>query len=95
MINKKELIRRTQKKISGMTQADMEVVIDEMFDTIIETLKGGEEIYLAGFGKFSLTKFKAIDKPCPDGKTKFVPAHVEPKFKFFKTAKKEFLPEEE
>ena len=90
MITKKKLVSKVAKNISGLNCGEVSIVVDELLDTILSTLKSGEEIYLAGFGKFGISEFKETIKRIPNGKEIVVPAHKEPKFKFFKTAKEEF-----
>jgi DNA-binding protein HU-beta len=38
---------------NGMSKADARKTVDAVFDAIAETIKGGEEVSLNGFGKFS------------------------------------------
>lgn len=91
MINKRELAKRTAGYLQGMTIANTEIVIDAIMDAILDTLKDGEEIYLYGFGKFSVSNYKEIDKKTPTGEVVTIPARKVPKFKFFKTTKAEFV----
>ena len=90
MINKKDLIRKVSKKVNGLTQNELNIVYDELIDAIFDTLKDGETIYLAGFGKFSVADVKEVTRKCPTGQVVTIPAHKEPRFKFFKTAKVDF-----
>lgn len=39
---------------NGMSKADARKTVDAVFDAIAETIKGGEEVSLNGFGKFSV-----------------------------------------
>lgn len=95
MVKKRDLVRRVAKRLDGITQGDISVVLDVFFDEIIDSLKADETIYLAGFGKFSTTEYREVNKIAPNGKEVIIPAHKEPKFKFFKMAKSEFLKDEE
>lgn len=50
-MNKNELVRVVAEKTS-LTQKDVAYVVDEFFTAIHDELVRGEEIALAGFGKF-------------------------------------------
>ncbi len=58
ILNKADLIREIYehngKKVS---MKDLEQIIDAMLNIISEKLKGGEEVQLAEFGTFALSKF--------------------------------------
>lgn len=56
-MKKKDLVKAISVK-SGYTQKDINVVIDALMDTITSTLANGEEVNIAGFGKFVVN-----DKP--------------------------------
>lgn len=90
MITKKDLVKAISKRIQGFTQADISIVVDELFETILDTLKDGEEIYLYGFGKYSVTDCKEVVRKAPNGEPVTIPAHRKPKFKFFESAKADF-----
>lgn len=91
MINKAKLIKKVSTRVDGLTQGELSVVYDEIVNAILDTLKDGEDIYLAGFGKFSVVKKKEVTRKSPTGQLVTTPAHREPKFKFFKTAKDDFV----
>lgn len=50
-MNKNELVKVVAENTS-LTQKDVAYVVDEFFAALNETLVGGEEVALAGFGKF-------------------------------------------
>ena len=52
-MNKQGLIEWVHGKIGG-TKVQAEEVVDGVFDTITATLKKGGEVYVAGFGIFSV-----------------------------------------
>jgi len=52
-MNKQALAELVQKKLGG-TKVQAEEVVDALFDGIIETLKKGDEVSVAGFGIFSV-----------------------------------------
>ena len=57
-MNKSDLIRAIHKKNGDkMTLKQIDSVVTEMLAIMGERLKAGEEIQLADFGTFALTKF--------------------------------------
>jgi len=52
-MNKQALAELVHGKIGG-TKVQSEEVVDALFDAIIQTLKKGEEVSVAGFGIFSV-----------------------------------------
>lgn len=50
-MNKNELVKVVAEK-TALTQKDVAYVVDEFFGAMQETLVRGEEVALAGFGKF-------------------------------------------
>ena len=54
-MNKKELIKAVATKLD-ITQKDTEEVVSCVFDTITDTLVGGNEVSITGFGKFSIVE---------------------------------------
>lgn len=83
-MNKKELIKEVAGK-TGFSQKDVTEVVNAMLDTVVETLAGGEEINLVGFGKFVIQERAAREAHNP--RTQEL-VHVEatktPKFKVAK-----------
>lgn len=66
MINKKELARRLAKR-TFLNQKESDMVVEELFDLILDELKAGEEISLVGFGKFYL--YEHAPRPVRNPKT--------------------------
>jgi nucleoid DNA-binding protein len=57
-MNKSDLIRAVHEKNGDkMTLKQIDSVVTEMLEIMSERLKAGEEIQLADFGTFALTKF--------------------------------------
>ncbi len=52
-MNKQGLVDVVHQKLGG-TKVQAEEVVDSIVNTIIETLKKGEEVSVAGFGIFSV-----------------------------------------
>jgi DNA-binding protein HU-beta len=52
-MNKQALVEWVHTKIGG-TKVQAEEIVDGLFETIVSTLKKGEEVSIAGFGIFSV-----------------------------------------
>ena len=89
-MNKGEFVRAIAER-ANCTQKDAGLVFDAMIDTIVNVLKSGEKIQIAGFGSFELVKKAATTKINPlTKKTVKVAACRVPKFKFGKSFKAVF-----
>lgn len=81
-MNKENLVKTVSESIDGATKKDIAVVVDEVFDTIKNTLASGEKVAIAGFGTFEVAERAA--RECKNPRTG-EPVHVEaskaPKFK--------------
>lgn len=72
----------------GTTKVQAEAVVDTMIETIIKTLSKGDEVAIAGLGKFVVKQRKARDARNPKtGETVKVPATKVPKFSAAKALK--------
>ena len=86
-MNKTEFIAAIAEKIGSTKKAAAETV-SIVLDTIVETLKKGDEVALAGFGKFSVADVAEREARNPQtGETMTVAAHKAPKFKFASNVK--------
>lgn len=68
-MQKSELIAAVAKK-SNVSQAQAATVINNMLDTVVATLKGGEKVTLTGFGTFEVRKTAARTGTNPRTKQK-------------------------
>ncbi|OGY89554.1 MAG: hypothetical protein A3B30_02255 [Candidatus Komeilibacteria bacterium RIFCSPLOWO2_01_FULL_52_15] len=87
-MNKASLIETIATKTS-VPRKDVERIIETMEETIIESLKKGEEVTLAGFGAFSARQRSArmgVNPQNPEERIQ-IPAVVVPKFKAGKNLK--------
>jgi DNA-binding protein HU-beta len=87
-MNKAELSEKIAAK-AGLTRQQAESVLDAFEEIVIETLKGGGEVTLTGFGTFSARRREArmgVNPRNPTEKIQ-VPAVTIPKFKSGKTLK--------
>lgn len=70
------------KKGIDVSKKHAEEVVDFVFDTIIDSLKRGDEVLVAGFGSFVVKQRKARTARNPKtGEKVQVPAMKVPKFK--------------
>lgn len=81
-MNKEILVKTVAGNIDGATKKDIEVVVNEVFDTIKNTLASGGKVAIAGFGSFEVAERAARTGRNPkDGSTIQIPASKAPKFK--------------
>lgn len=81
-MNKAEFIKVMADK-AGFTQKDAGVAFEAMVATVVEALKKGDKIAIAGFGSYELKKKPAGEKFNPLTKKKVkVSAKCVPSFKF-------------
>jgi len=94
-MNRKELVETLLKDsdLSNMTKKQADHFIEVMLDTIMRTVKKGEDVTLVGFGTFLKNKKKARLGVNPATKRRIkIKSRVVPKFKPGKTWK-EFMNE--
>lgn len=86
-MNKTELISEVAGKL-GVTKKDTSAAIDAIVTVITDALADGQEINIAGFGKFSVSERAAREGRNPaTGETISIPASKAPKFKVAKALK--------
>lgn len=75
-------------EVLGSTKVQAEQVVDKVIDTIVATLKKGEEVSVAGLGIFSVKTRAARQARNPrTGETISVPSMKVPKFRAAKALK--------
>jgi len=80
-MNKSAIIEAVHEKLGG-TKASAETAVETVISSIIETLKGGEEVSIAGLGIFSAKLRAARQARNPrTGDLVQVPAMRVPKFR--------------
>lgn len=88
-MNKAEFIASIAEK-GGMTKKAAGETVNLVLGTITDALTQGEEVALAGFGKFSVVEVEARERRNPvTGETFMAEAHKAPKFKFASNVKAE------
>lgn len=86
-MNKASLVEKVHEVLGG-TKVQAEQVVDTIFDSITGSLKGGEDVSVAGFGIFSAKERAARTARNPrTGEAVQVPAMRVPKFKAAKALK--------
>lgn len=88
-MNKAGIIDEVHKTLGG-TKAEAERAVDAMINSVVESLKQGEEVSIAGLGIFS-TKMRAsrTARNPRTGESIEVPAQRVPKFRPAKALKEE------
>ena len=84
-MTKSELIAQVAEKIPGGRKKDAEVIVNTIFDRMIEALADGDRIEIRGFGSFHLRQRKA--RLGRDPKTGAQVQVEEKKVPFFKAGK--------
>ena len=80
-MNKNDLIAAVAGNTS-MSKSDITTAIDGVFSAITDSLRGGTEVRLVGFGTFSISRRKATTGRNPrTGEAIQIPASNQPKFK--------------
>lgn len=86
-MNKAGLVEKVNEVLGG-TKVQAEQVVDTVFESIVETIKSGEEASIAGFGIFSAKERAARTARNPrTGEAIQVPAMRVPKFRAAKGLK--------
>ena len=89
-VNKKELIDSIAQK-AGVKKVDADKVLSAYEATILETLKKGENVTIAGFGNFKVVERKERKGRNPKtGAEMIIPAKRMPKFTVGKSFKESF-----
>jgi DNA-binding protein HU-beta len=86
-MNKQGIVEAVHGVLNG-TKVQAEQVVDKVFDSIVASLKKGEEVSIAGLGIFAVKARAARDARNPrTGETVKVPAMNVPKFRAAKALK--------
>ncbi len=80
-MNKNDLVAQVSAN-ADITKADAAKAVDAVFDSIADSLKGGQEVRLVGFGTFSVANRRASMGRNPrTGEPIQIPASRQAKFK--------------
>ncbi|MCA9366583.1 HU family DNA-binding protein [Candidatus Kaiserbacteria bacterium] len=86
-MNKADIINKVHEEL-GTTKADAERAVETMINSIVDTLKSGNEVSIAGLGIFSAKMRNARTARNPrTGESIEVPAMRVPKFRAAKALK--------
>ena len=86
-MNKQSLVDMVQEKLGG-TKVQAEEIVNGMFDAIVNSMKAGNDVSIAGFGVFAVKAQAARTARNPrTGEAVQVPAKKAPKFKAAKALK--------
>lgn len=86
-LNKKALAEKISDTVE-ITKKDATLIVETIFDSIVEAVKNGDKVDIAGFGKFEITERSARTGINPATKEKIqIPATKAPKFKAAKAFK--------
>ncbi len=86
-MNKADIISKVQDTLGG-TKADAERAVETMFDCIMDAMKDGNQVSVAGFGIFEAPMYEARQARNPrTGEMVDVPAMRRPKFRPSKVLK--------
>ena len=58
-MNKSDLINVLATRVKHISLKDMEIIVNEIFDSMTETLKDGNRIEIRGFGSFEVRQRQA------------------------------------
>ena len=70
-MNKKELIDAVAQK-RALTKKEAEILVDTVFDTIIDTALAGDKVLISGFGTFKVHQREERKGVSPKTKEKMV-----------------------
>lgn len=85
---KSALVEKVAEKVKNFTKRDVELIMDEIFQSMTDSLAKGEKIEIRGFGSFKVKEHKARKGRNPKtGKTIDIPSKKTPFFKVGKELK--------
>lgn len=86
-MNKADIINKVHEVVGG-TRADAERAVETMIDSIVDSLKKGQEVSISGLGIFATKKREGRTGRNPrTGETINIPAMRVPKFRAAKALK--------
>jgi len=81
-MTKSVLIEKIAEKVKGLTRKQTEVIVETLFESIIDTLTKGGKVEIRGFGNFKLRSRKSRKARNPKtGESVEVPPKKVPYFK--------------
>ncbi|PIZ19473.1 MAG: integration host factor subunit beta, partial [Deltaproteobacteria bacterium CG_4_10_14_0_8_um_filter_43_12] len=58
-MTKSKLVEKISENLTSITKKDIKVIVDVIFDSMIDSLKKGERIEIRGFGSFKVKERNA------------------------------------
>jgi DNA-binding protein HU-beta len=87
-MTKDGLVEAIMKEAGLESKAQAHRIVDAVLDTIIKTMKRGEDVAITGFGTFRVVKRAAREGRNPKtGEKIHIPASIKPKFRAGKALK--------
>jgi integration host factor subunit beta len=84
-MTRSELVILVADRLPYLTQKDTEIIVDTIFDRMVECLAEGERIEIRGFGSFAVKRRATREGRNPKtGETLHIPAKRMPHFKIGK-----------
>jgi len=84
-MKKSELVIFVVDRLPSLTRKDAEIIVDTVFDSMVECLAQGERIEIRGFGSFAVKHRATREGRNPKtGETLHIPAKRMPHFKIGK-----------
>jgi integration host factor beta subunit len=85
---KSVLVEKVAERVENFKKRDVELIVDEIFDSMTNSLAKGEKVEIRGFGSFKVKGHKARKGRNPKtGETIDIPAKKTPFFKVGKELK--------
>jgi len=87
-MTKSELINRVAERLPYLTRKDAEIIVNTIFDSMVDALVEGDRIEIRGFGSFKVKKRKGrVARNPRTGEQVMVAEHWVPLFKVSKEVK--------
>lgn len=83
-MNQRELTSAVKKNLHykvDITEHNLNIIIDTLFDTIQETVSDGDKVTIRNFGTFSPKERRQVTKILPEKGNVVIPAKTVPSFK--------------
>ena len=80
-MTKADIVARIAEK-TGLEKVDVQITVEAFMEEVKESLEGGENVYLRGFGSFIIKeRAKKTGRNISKNTTIIIPAHNIPSFK--------------
>jgi len=81
-MTKSELIETIASKVTSFSRKDIEIIVDTVFESMGESLAGGDKVEIRGFGSFKIKKREGRQGRNPkSGESIFIDSKKVPFFK--------------